>query len=374
MIRTLNFALLGCGRIAKRHAELLSSQSFRMRGAKLVAVCDIQESKARNFAGRYGIPGFTDFHAMMTTMGDDIDVVNVLTPSGMHASNTMEVAGYCKHVVVEKPMALRIKDGESMIKAYKQAGVRLFIVQQNRFNLPIQQLYKAVKKGRFGRIALATARVRWCRDQSYYNQDQWRGTWRWDGGAFSNQASHHIDLLNWLVGDVDAVSAYTKRQLVDIEAEDTAVAIMKFRNGALGVIEATTASRPNDLEASVSILGEHGSVVIGGFAANRIETWQFYDSRPEDEHILTCCNENPSDVYGFGHSKYLSHVVESILSGSPALVDGIEGLKSLSIIAGLYESACSGQEVRMPFIQQNSLLGRQSSIAPVDRNCVASPL
>ncbi|MDG1143317.1 MAG: Gfo/Idh/MocA family oxidoreductase, partial [Burkholderiales bacterium] len=233
----INFALVGCGRISKRHSELLGEN--QIAGAQLVAVCDKIVSKAQVIANKYSIPVYSCLHDMMKA--EKIDVVVVLTESGLHAQHTIELAPYGAHVVVEKPMALTLDDADAMIEACDKHGVKLFVVKQNRFNVPIVQLRKALDQGRFGKLIMGTIRVRWCRPQAYYDQDSWRGTWAYDGGVLTNQASHHVDLLEWMMGDVESVFAKSKNALADIEAEDTAVVILKFRNGALGVIEATTA-------------------------------------------------------------------------------------------------------------------------------------
>ena len=352
----LNFALLGCGRIAQKHAEIIHKS---LPGARLVAVCDIKKDRADKYAEKYGVPAFYDLHDMMKAMGDDIDVVNVLTPTGYHAKNVVDLAAYGCHIVVEKPMALTVEDAEAMITACESANVRLFVVKQNRYNKPVQKLYEAVQANRFGKIVLGAVRVRWCRHQAYYDQDAWRGTWLLDGGVFANQASHHVDLLTWLMGDVESVFAYTTRRLVNIEAEDTGVAVLRFRSGAVATMEATTATRPKDLEGSVSILGEHGVVEIGGFAVNEITLWQFDKPESGDDLILTAHNQNPPNVYGFGHLAFLEHVVDVVKHGGPVMVDGEEGLKSLKLINAFYESAATGKEVRMDFEVQHNRLGQR---------------
>lgn len=350
----LRFALVGCGRIAKRHAEILAGPLAR--DAELAAVCDIDPEKAERFGRTFGVPWFVDMHDMMQAV--EVDVVAVLTESGNHARHVTALARYGKHVVVEKPMALTLTDADEMIVACDAAGIKLFVVKQNRFNLPVVKLREAVEAGRFGRPVLGTVRVRWCRPQHYYDQDAWRGTWALDGGVLTNQASHHVDLLQWMMGDVESVSAMGATRLVDIEAEDTAVVVLKFVSGALGVIEATTATRPADLEGSLSILGETGSVVIGGFAVNKLETWQFAEAEPDDEHVTSAFSENPPDVYGFGHRAFYEHVVHSIRTNGAQLVDGIEGRKSLELISAIYESIESGTEVRLRFRPRHGRLGR----------------
>lgn len=355
---TIRIALMGCGRIFQRHAELLASGSIQ--GASLVGVCDIDTLKAKMAGEKYKVPAFSSLQEMMKDIGDKIDVVSVLTPSGYHAEHTIEVAKYKKHVIVEKPMALTLTDADEMIRACDQNGVRLFVVKQNRFNVPVQKLKEAVDENRFGKLVLGTVRVRWCRDQKYYNQDNWRGTWALDGGVLANQASHHIDLLEWLMGEVESVSAKATTRLVDIETEDTAVAILQFKNGALGVIEATTATRPKDLEGSISILGEGGTVEIAGFAVNNMKTWNFINHKNGDEDVLVKYSVNPSDVYGFGHKVYYDHVVDCLKNGTRQLVDGLEGRKSLELLTAIYEAIENCSNVELRFNPKRCKLGIKS--------------
>lgn len=353
----LKFALIGCGRIAGKHAEIIGGK--QLPGTELVGVCDLREDRARAYGEKYSVPWFSDMHEMMKKIGAHIDVLNVLTESGSHAANVLELARYGKHFVVEKPMALTIEDADAMIRSCDEMGVKLFVVKQNRYNLPVQKLRSAIEEGRFGRIVMGTVRVRWCRTQQYYDQDAWRGTWAMDGGVFTNQASHHVDLLEWMLGEPESVFAKSTTALVNIEAEDTGVAIIKFKSGALGIIEATTATRPKDLEGSISILGEKGTVEIGGFAVNEMKIWNFTEPRAEDAQVLEHYRQNPPNVYGFGHVAYLEHVVNSIVHGKKALVDGLEGRKSLELIMALYESIETGKEVFLKFIPKKCRLGKK---------------
>ncbi|WP_439361157.1 Gfo/Idh/MocA family protein [Bradyrhizobium sp. DASA03007] len=349
----IRFGLLGCGRIAKRHADLLGGG--HIQGATLAAVCDELPERANEVAARYHVPACYNVAELLARA--DVDVVSVLTPSGLHASHAIAAAKAGKHVVVEKPMALRLEDADAMIQACDVAGVKLFVVKQNRFNVPVVKAREALEAGRFGRLVLGTVRVRWCRDQAYYDQDAWRGTWAYDGGVLTNQASHHIDMLEWFFGDVVSVHARATTALVKVETEDTAVATLKFRNGALGVIEASTAVRPRDLEGSLSILGEKGAVEIAGFAVNQIRHWQFVDALPSDQVVVEKFSVNPPNVYGFGHQAYYQHVLDCLLHQSAALVDGLEGRKSLELISALYESIETGQEVALRFQPRRSKLG-----------------
>jgi predicted dehydrogenase len=352
----VKFALVGCGRILKKHAEALTA-GLKDK-AQLVAVCDIKPERAKAAGETYRVPFFTGYDEMLTT--HDVDVVTILTESGNHARHTIDIAKkYRKHIVVEKPMALLLDDADQMNRACDEAGVKLFVVKQNRYNLPVVKLRVALETGRFGKLVMGTVRVRWCRNQQYYDQDPWRGTWAMDGGVFANQASHHIDLLKWMLGNPVSVFAKGATQLVAIETEDTGAAVITFENGAIGIVEATTAARPKDLEGSLSILGENGTVEIGGFAVNEMKVWNFKDSQPGDDDILAKSRQNPPDVYGFGHIKYLQNVIDTITKKEMALVDGLEGRKSLELISAIYESMETGKEVQIRFRPSRCRLGLQ---------------
>jgi predicted dehydrogenase len=349
----LRFGLVGCGRIVHKHADTIKNH---LQNAELVAVCDIVREKAEQIGKQYSVNHYTNYDDMLTH--EFIDVVCILTESGNHAKHTIDIVKkYQKHVVVEKPMALTLSDADEMIRVCDYHNKKLFVVKQNRFNLPVQKLREALDSGRFGRLTMGTVRVRWCREQAYYDADKWRGTWALDGGVFANQASHHIDLLEWMLGEPVSVFAKSKKFLVDIEAEDTGVAIITFESGAIGIIEATTAIRPVDLEGSISILGERGSVVIGGFAVNEMLTWKFTDAHPEDNDILSNYRENPPNVYGFGHIKYLNEVCDAISYDRRGLVDGLVGRKSLELINAIYESIETNREVTLRFQPSRCKLG-----------------
>lgn len=352
----IRFGILGCGRISKRHSDLLGGK--HINGASLVAVCDPVRERADALAARYGVPAFYDIDQFLAFK--DMDAVSVLTPSGMHPPHVIACANAGKHVVVEKPMALRLQDADAMIAACDAAGVKLFVVKQNRFNVPVVKAREALEAGRFGRLILGTVRVRWCRDQAYYDQDEWRGTWAYDGGVLTNQASHHVDMLEWFFGDVVSVHARAITALAKIETEDTAVATLKFRNGALGVIEATTAVRPKDLEGSLSILGSTGTVEIAGFAVNEIRHWRFAKELPLDRDVMEKFSVNPPNVYGFGHHAYYDHVVDCLTNKTAALVDGLEGRRSLELISAIYESIETGLEVPLHFTPRLCRLGLAS--------------
>lgn len=337
----LRFAIVGCGRISKRHTELLGHN--QIKGAKLVSVCDEVVKRAEDVGNRFNVPVYDNMHKMMEK--EDVDVVVVLTPSGLHAKHVIELTKYGKTIVVEKPMALTTVDADAMIKACNNKGCRLFVVKQNRFNVPVVKMKQALDAGRFGKLVLCTVRVRWTRKQAYYDQDSWRGTRAMDGGVLTNQASHHVDLMTWMMGNVDSVFAKSATALVNIETEDTAVATIKFKCGALGIIEATTAARPTDLEGSISILGEGGTVVISGFAVNEMNTWLFEEEERADKNVIQEYSVNPPNVYGFGHQAYYEHVVDCLRNNNDHGVDGLEGRKSLELITAIYQSIETSKEV-----------------------------
>jgi predicted dehydrogenase len=350
----VRIALVGCGRISPRHIEVVSE----LAEAELVGVTDIDPSRATSRVAERGVPVYGTLDEMMQKARPE--VVSVLTPSGDHPERVIELARRGVHVIVEKPMALRLEDADRMIETCDRAGVKLFVVKQNRYNLPVRRLREAVEAGRFGKLVMGTVRVRWSRGQAYYDQDAWRGTWAQDGGVLANQASHHIDLLLWMMGPVESVMAKSATRLVDIEVDDTAVAVLKFTSGALGVIEATTATRPKDLEGSISILGEGGSVEIAGFAMNEMRHWNFVAPLPGDERRLEEDKTNPPNVYGFGHREFYRAVIANLRTGrrEHALVDGLEGRKSLELINAIYESVETGREVPLVFRPHWSRLGK----------------
>ena len=339
--RDFRVALVGCGRIAQNHFDSVN----QIDGLSFTAVCDIVESRAKNAGELLGVPWFTDYERMLREA--ECDVVVIATPSGLHPQHGIMAAKAGKHVISEKPMAITLASADALVHACDDAKVQLFVVKQNRLNPPIQLLRKAIEKGRFGRIYLANTTVRWARPQEYYDQAKWRGTWEFDGGAFMNQASHYVDLMQWLVGPVESVMAKTATQARRIEAEDSGVALLKFRSGALGVIEVSVLTYPRNLEGSITILGEKGAVKIGGTAVNRVEHWQF-ESYDDDDKRIDAANTSPPSVYGFGHEGYYRNILPVLRGEARPDTDGRAGRKSLELILGIYESAKTGREVPIP--------------------------
>lgn len=347
--RVVKFAIVGCGRISYRHIEAIQANP----DAELIALCDLNLDKAKERNAGINAKIYRNYNDMLQR--EDIDVVCIMTPSGMHAEHAIDIiTKYKKHVVIEKPISLTIADGMKLIKTAKKNNVKLFAVHQNRFNKAVQKIRSAIDSKKLGRITLGTVRIRWSRGQSYYDRDPWRGTWALDGGALTNQAIHHIDLLQWLVGAVESVSAVGATRLVDIEVEDTACAWLKFKNGALGAIEATTTARPmnKDLEASISILGENGAVIIEGASVNRLTTWTF------DEIDLKEYSETPPNVYGYGHNHIIDNVIDVLIRGGNPLVTGEDAMRSVRLLHALYKSMeLGGKDVRLSDMPVSARLG-----------------
>lgn len=349
-MNTIRFALVGCGAITAKHIAALRL----IESAEIAAVCDVDAKAAERIGRKHGLRYYTDPHEMARK--ETFDIFSILTPSGTHASIALDLAQFNRHLLIEKPLALKIEDADRIIQTCDERGLKLFVVQQNRFNVPVRKLKEAIDSRRFGKLVMGTVRVRWCRTQQYYDDKPWRGTWSEDGGVLTNQASHHIDMLSWLMGPVQSVMAMTATRLVNIEAEDTGIAVIRFYNGALGIIEATTATRPRDLEGSISILGEKGAVEIGGCFMNEMKTWHFQDAEDGDRSIFDDHGKNP-DVFAWNHAEYLKDVVQCLLTGKRALVEGLEGRKSIELINALYESAETGQQVSLRFRARHSKLG-----------------
>jgi len=340
--RKIRFGLVGCGRIAGKHIEAITKHASN---AELVAVCDTDAAALERARASTGVPGFRSLTELLA--GSSADAIILATPSGLHASQTIEAAQAGRHIVTEKPMATRWSDGQAMVHACDQAGVRLFVVKQNRRNATIQLLKRAVDRQRFGQVYMVNVNVFWNRPQEYYDSSPWRGTWEFDGGAFMNQASHYVDLLDWLVGPVECVQAFTATLARHIEVEDTGVANIRWRSGALGSINVTMLTYPKNLEGSITIIGERGTARVGGVAVNQIEHWEFADSDPDDALVADASYQTTS-VYGFGHPSYYDNVIETLRGKAVADTDGREGLRSLELLIGLYLSARDGRPVHLP--------------------------
>lgn len=342
--RPIRFALVGCGRISGSHLDALERHAGR---AELVAVCDPRPEALAAAMQRSGAPGFESLEQVLAR--SDADVIVLATPSGLHPQQAMAAARAGRHVLTEKPMATKWDEGMEMVRVCREAGVKLFVVKQNRLNATLQRLKQAVDGGRFGRIFMANVNVFWTRPQSYYDDAPWRGRWDMDGGAFLNQASHYVDMVDWLIGPVDSVHAYTATLARDIEAEDTGVMSLRLRKGGLASINVTMLTHRRNFEGSITVIGERGTVRIGGVAVNRIEHWDFDEPQPGDEQVFDASYQ-PASVYGFGHPLYYANVIATLRGEAHAQVDGYEGLRSLEVVIAAYRSARDGVRVGLPLV------------------------
>jgi UDP-N-acetyl-2-amino-2-deoxyglucuronate dehydrogenase len=340
--RKIRIALVGCGRIAHKHFEAIAAHRDRV---DLVAVCDTDATALSEAVKRTGVRGFESLEELL--VASDADVVVLCTPSGLHPAQTIQLAAAGRHVITEKPMATRWLDGKRMVEACDAADVRLFVVKQNRRNATLQMLKRAVEQKRFGRIYMVNVNVFWSRPQEYYHSAKWRGTWEFDGGALMNQASHYVDLIDWLIGPVESVQAYTATLARDIQVEDSAVVGIRWRSGALGSMNVTMLAYPKNYEGSITVLGEKGTVRIGGVAVNEIQHWQFAEPLDEDAQIQEASYKTTS-VYGFGHPLYYDNVIRTLRGECEAETDGREGLRSLEVIIATYLSARDGRRVALP--------------------------
>lgn len=340
--RKIKFALAGCGRIAQNHLAAIQRHHNR---AELVSICDVNAAALEAAIETIGAKPYGSLGSMLAET--DADVVVLTTPSGLHAEQAIKVAASGRHVMTEKPMATKWADGLRMVKACDDAGVRLFVVKQNRANATLQLLKRSVESGRFGRIYMVNINVFWTRPQNYYDSAGWRGTWEFDGGALMNQASHYVDLLEWLIGPIESVQAYTATLARNIEVEDTAVLNLRWRSGALGAMNVTMLTYPKNFEGSITILGEKGTVRVGGVAVNDIQHWEFAEPHPDDEKIKSASYET-SSVYGFGHPLYYDNVIEVLRGEATPVTDGRDGLKSLEVLIASYLSARDGKRVCLP--------------------------
>ena len=333
---------MGCGRIAASHFSAITKHTER---AELVGVCEINPKSLDAAVAETAAKPYENLTALLKDT--TADAVILTTPSGLHTDQAIEIAASGRHVVTEKPMATRWHDGLRMVKACDDASVRLFVVKQNRRNATLQLLKRAVEQGRFGRIYMVNINVFWTRPQEYYDSAAWRGTWEFDGGALMNQASHYVDLLDWLVGPIESIQAYTGTLARDIEVEDSAVMSVKWRSGALGSMNVTMLTYPKNLEGSITILGEKGTVRVGGVAVNEIQHWEFSEPREEDAQVSQA-NYATTSVYGFGHPLYYNNLIEVLRGEAAPETDGREGLKSLEVLIAAYLSARDGKRVALP--------------------------
>lgn len=356
----IKVALIGCGRISLSHLRAID---YHKNDIELVAICDTNRIRLREFKNILlskhpalkldNLLIYDNYTLLINSIRQgniSVDLVVLLTPSGMHCEQTIMAAEVGVNICTEKPMATNWEDGLAMVKACDSASVELFVVKQNRFNPTVALLKKQLLDNRFGKLALVSSNVFWQRPQSYYDQDEWRGTWKFDGGALMNQASHYVDLLEWLIGPVETVCAFSSTRGRKIEAEDTIVLQLRWLNGTIGTMSVTMLTYPKNLEGSITVLGENGTVRIGGTALNHIDNWIF-DNESEDDLKATKSDYDTTNVYGLGHVPYYGNMVRVLYGEEPAMCNGREGLKSLEIILAAYKSSATGAAVRLPLSQ-----------------------
>lgn len=352
--KPLRFGLIGCGRVAHYHARALA----KLGDAKLVTVCDVVPERADEYARLYGGEATYDYRRVLDR--NDVDVVCIATPSGGHPAIGIDAARAGKHVVVEKPIGLTLAEIDALIGACDDAGVKLCAVHQNRFNPPVKRLRKALEEGRFGKLSHAAVAVRWNRNQDYYEQAKWRGTWLEDGGVLMNQSIHGIDLLRWMMGEPESVGAFTATQFRSIEGEDVGVAAIRFRSGTLGAIEASNNVYPANWEETLTIFGEHGSASLGGVAVNRIERWEF----PCDGNGQDLMDEpDPASVYGSGHGLLLEAMISAIRTDGLPPVTGQDGRAAVELVLAVYRSQETGSMIRFPLTEESERIAKARGIA-----------
>lgn len=342
----MKYALIGCGRISPNHIAAAKANKL-----EIVALCDIKTEMLQEKVLKFDLGNvhqYTDYHKMLEK--ERPELVAIATESGKHAAIALDCIEAGCNVIIEKPIALSLADADTIIKNAERKGVKVCTNHQNRFNKSIQKIRDALEKGRFGKMFYGTAHIRWCRDQQYYSQARWRGTWEQDGGALMNQCIHNIDLLRWMMGDeIDEVVGMTDRLNHSyIEAEDMGIALVKFKNGGYGIIEGTTDLYPKNLEETLYLFGERGTVKAGGQSVNKIEEWRFSDTDDEPEQVIAQFAENPPNVYGFGHTPLYADMINAIRDNREPYVNGEAGRRALELVLAIYKSAAEGKAVKLP--------------------------
>lgn len=342
----MKYALIGCGRISPNHIAAAQSN-----GLEFVGICDINENALMEKALKFNLKKvrqYTDYHEMLDN--EKPELVAIATESGKHAAIALDCIKAGCNLIIEKPIALSLEDADAIIHEARAKKVKVCVSHQNRFNKSIQKIRKALEEERFGRMLYGTAHIRWCRNQNYYFQAKWRGTWAQDGGALMNQCIHNIDILRWMMGDeIEEVIGITDRlNHPYIEAEDLGMAIVKFKNGSYGIIEGTTDLYPKNLEETLYLFGEKGTVKAGGQSVNRIEEWRFSDKLDEPETVIKEFAETPPNVYGFGHTPLYADVISAIENNREPYVSAEAGKKALELVLAIYKSAAEGSAVKLP--------------------------
>lgn len=343
----MKYALIGCGRISVNH--IAAAQANKL---DIIAISDVlpekMDEKRVKFALGADTKSYIDYNEMLAK--EKPELVAICTESGKHAAIAIDCIEAGCHVIIEKPIALSLADADAIIRHAKARGVKVCTSHQNRFNKSIQKIREAVEQGRFGKMFYGTAHIRWCRDENYYKQATWRGTWEQDGGALMNQCIHNIDLLRWMMGDeVEEVVGMTDRlNHPYIDCEDLGIALVRFKNGSYGIIEGTTDVYPKNMEETLYLFGERGTVKAGGASVNKIEAWQFADGQDKEETIIDEFHENPPNIYGFGHTPLYADMIDAIKNNREPYVNGEAGRRALEMVLAIYKSAAEGKPIKLP--------------------------
>lgn len=344
---SLKYALIGCGRISPNHIAAALENNL-----EIVALCDIEESKMDETIVKFnlteGVRKYTNYKEMLKK--EKPELIAICTESGKHGKIALACIDAGSNLIIEKPIALSLQEGDKIIKKAKEKNIKVSACHQNRFNKSVQKIREAVEKKRFGRLLYGTAHIRWNRSEDYYKQAPWRGTWEQDGGALMNQCIHNIDLLRWMMGDeIIEVVGMTDNLMHDfIEAEDLGMALIKFSNGSYGIVEGTTNIYPKNLEETLYIFGEKGTVKAGGKSVNLIEEWQFADNLDDSEEIKEKYHENPPNIYGFGHNPLYTDMIDAIKNDRKPYVTAEDGRRALELVLAIYKSAAEGKSVKLP--------------------------
>lgn len=349
----MRYALIGCGRISPNHIA-----AAKANGLEFAGICDIDQEVMKEKASGFDlgdVPQYTDYREMLEK--ERPELVAIATESGKHAAIALDCIEAGCNLIIEKPIALSLSDADAILKAAKEKGVKVCANHQNRFNKSVQKIREALEEGRFGRMFYGTAHIRWCRDKNYYEQAKWRGTWEQDGGALMNQCIHNIDLLRWMMGDeVEEVVGMTDQLNHSyIEAEDLGLALVKFKNGTYGIVEGTTDIYPKNLEETLYLFGEKGTVKAGGQSVNKIEEWRFADTQEKSEEVIAEFGENPPNVYGFGHTPLYADVIDAIQNDREPYVNGEAGRRALELVLAIYKSASEGKAVKLPLAECSTM-------------------
>lgn len=349
----MKYALIGCGRISPNH--IVAAQSNNL---EFVSMCDIVKENMEDKRLKFDLENvkqYTDYKEMLEL--ERPELVAIATESGKHAQIALDAMDYGCHLIIEKPIALSLADADDIIEKAKRLNVKVCACHQNRFNKSIQKIREAIEKKRFGKLLHGTAHIRWCRDHEYYDRASWRGTWEQDGGALMNQCIHNIDLLRWMMGDdiVEVVGMTDRLHHDYIEAEDLGVALIKFNNGAYGIVEGTTNVYPKNLEETLYIFGEKGTVKAGGQSVNIIEEWNFSDALDSATEVKSIYNENPPNVYGYGHTPLYTDVINAVLENRKPYVDAESGRRALELVLAIYKSAYERKSIKLPLLECSTM-------------------